>query len=147
MKSSHEDTQPRITLPAPGIEVLHLHDLDAHLATHACTDPDCLLGQGRLPLAPPCGHLDAIWTWQAQGRLWLVCARCDARLIVAVRYGVVEQAVDETADEDDGRTTMCGHAPYGMVLYQEGLVKVYCLECQTRWSAWEVAAYVPEVPV
>jgi hypothetical protein len=146
MDTWDKDTMLLITLAPPGIAVLHLSDLDAHLAAHACEDPSCLLGQGRLPLAPPCGHLQAIWTWHAQGQLWLGCTRCNARLIVAVRFGVVEQAVDETAEEE-GSTTLCGHAPYGLVLYKDGWVKVYCLECQTRWSVWEVAVYVPDEPV
>ena len=95
MHNGDEDALPLITLPLPGIEVLYLSDLDTEIAAHACTDPSCLLGQGQLPLAPPCGHLDVIWTWHAQGRLWLVCARCDARLIVAVRWGEQLRGYDE----------------------------------------------------
>jgi hypothetical protein len=148
MKSWDEDMVPIITFPPPGIAVVHLHDLDAHLRAHACTDPTCLLGQGRLPLAPPCGHIQAIWTWQEEGRLWLVCARCDARLIVAVRGGVVAHALDEDGDAIEGSTTVCGHAPYGLVLYYEdGYIQVHCLECRASWSTWEVAAHVPDAPL
>ena len=142
MNNWDEDALPLLTLPPPDIAVLHLSNLDEVLAAHACTDSSCLLGQRQLPLAPPCGHLDIIWTWHAQGRLWLVCARCDARRTVAVRWGERLRGYDE----EESETTPCGHWPYGMVLYENGWLKVYCLECQTRWSAWEVAAYVPDGP-
>jgi hypothetical protein len=142
MNDSDEDTIPLITLPPPGIEVLHLSGLDEHLAAHACTDPHCLRGQGRLLLAPPCGHREAIGMWQARGRLWLVCARCDARGIVAVRWGAQVLA----SDEEEHQTTPGGHWPYGMVHDHEVCVFVYYMECLTRWSAWEVAAYVSDVP-
>jgi hypothetical protein len=144
MTSWNDDTILIIPMP-PDSEVLHLSDLDAGLAANACADPSCLLGQGRLPLAPPCGHRQAIKTWHAQGRLWLWCARCHVRLSVAVRGGIVEQPGDETATAE-ASTTLCGHAPDALVLYTDGWVQVSCLECQVRWSAWQVAAYVPEVP-
>jgi hypothetical protein len=144
MDTWHEDALPLITLPPPGIAVLHLSDLDEELAGHTCTDPDCLLGHGRLPLAPPCGHLDRVWTWGDGRRLWLICAdmRCDARLVIATTHGVHEQAYDDTGTP----TTVCGHAPCSMVIYRDGWVRTYCLACTAWWSAWEVAAYRPEDP-
>jgi hypothetical protein len=145
METWDEDTIPMLTLPPPGIEVQHLNDLDAHLAAHACPDPACLLAAGRLPLAPPCHHLDRVLTWGDGQRLWLICAdmRCDARLVIATTYGMYEQGHDDTGTP----TTPCGHAPHSLVIYREGWVRTYCLECTAWWSAWEVAAYRPEVPV